>query len=77
MVKNPPSNAGDQDSIPGQGTRRPRTAGQLSLRVTARILSPHASAREARERHREILHAAMKITCATTKTDAAKEISKD
>ena len=77
MVKNPPSNAGDHDSIPGQGTKRPHTAGQLSLRVITRILSPHASAREAHVPQRKIPHAAMKITCATTKTDAAKEISKD
>ena len=31
MVKNPPSNPGDTDSIPGQGTKIPQTAGQLSL----------------------------------------------
>ena len=30
MVKNPPSNAGDAGSIPGQGTKIPRAAGQLS-----------------------------------------------
>ena len=30
-VKNPPSNAGDMSSIPGQGTEIPRAAGQLSF----------------------------------------------
>ena len=36
MVKNPPSNAGDVGLIPGQGTKIPHAAGQLS---------PHSSAR--------------------------------
>ena len=30
MVKNPPYNAGDGDSLPGQGTKIPHAAGQLS-----------------------------------------------
>ena len=30
VVKNPPSNAGDASLIPGQGTRIPHAAGQLS-----------------------------------------------
>ena len=30
MVKNPPCNAGDAGSIPGQGTKIPRAVGQLS-----------------------------------------------
>ena len=34
MVKNPPSNAGDAGSIPGQGTKIPHAAGQLSPRAT-------------------------------------------
>ena len=33
MVKNPPSNSRDAGSIPGQGTKIPRAAGQLSLRA--------------------------------------------
>ena len=33
-VKNPPSNAGDSGSIPGQGTEIPHAAGQLSTRAT-------------------------------------------
>ena len=31
MVKNPPSNTGDMDSIPGQRAKIPHAAGQLSL----------------------------------------------
>ena len=34
VVKNPPSNAGDAGSTPGQGTKIPHTAGQLSPRAT-------------------------------------------
>ena len=30
MVKNPPSNAGDAGTIPGQGTKIPHAAGQIS-----------------------------------------------
>ena len=30
VVKNPPYNAGDAGSIPGQGTKIPHAAGQLS-----------------------------------------------
>ena len=37
MVKNPPSNAGDAGSIPGQGTKIPHAMGQLN---------PHAATRE-------------------------------
>ena len=33
VVKNPPSSAGDLDSIPGLETRIPHAAGQLSLRA--------------------------------------------
>ena len=33
VVKNTPSNAGDVGSIPGQGTRFPHAAGQLSPRT--------------------------------------------
>ena len=33
VVKNPPSSAGDARSIPGQGTKIPHAAGQLSLRA--------------------------------------------
>ena len=33
VVKNPPSNAGDMGSIPGQGTKIPHAAGQLSQRA--------------------------------------------
>ena len=34
MVKNLPSNVGGSGSIPGQGTKIPYTAGQLSPQVT-------------------------------------------
>ena len=34
VVKNPPANAGDTGSIPGQRTKIPRAAGQLSLHAT-------------------------------------------
>ena len=34
MVKNLPSNAGDVGLIPGQGTKSPLAAGQLSLCAT-------------------------------------------
>ena len=35
VVKNPPSNAGDPDAIPDQGTKIPHAAGRLSPRATA------------------------------------------
>ena len=34
VVKNPPTNAGDADSIPGQGTKIPHATEQLSLNAT-------------------------------------------
>ena len=37
VVKDPPSNAGDVDSVPGQETKIPHAAGQLS---------PHAATTE-------------------------------
>ena len=40
MVKRPPCNAGDAGSVPGPGTKIPRTAGLLSLRVTTREAHP-------------------------------------
>ena len=39
VVKNPPSNAGDTGLIPGQGTKIPHAAGQLSLRATTTELT--------------------------------------
>ena len=36
MVENPPCNAEDADSIPGQGTKIPHVAGQLSLHMATR-----------------------------------------
>ena len=34
VVKNPPSNAGDMGSIPGQGTRTPHAAEKLRPRIS-------------------------------------------
>ena len=39
VVKNPPSNAGDAGSIPGQGTRFPHAAEHLSPRATTTELA--------------------------------------
>ena len=39
-VKNPPYNAGDGGSIPGQVTKIPHAAGQLSLPATTTDLVP-------------------------------------
>ena len=36
VVKNPPCNAGDMGLIPGQGTKIPHAAEQLSLSATPR-----------------------------------------
>ena len=57
VAKNPPSNAGDSGSIPGQGTEVPHDAGQLSPRSTTTepaslnerahaLWSPRATTRE-------------------------------
>ena len=40
VVKSPPYNAGDAGSIPGQGTKIPHAAGQLSPRATTTELVP-------------------------------------
>ena len=39
VVKNLPSNAGDEGSIPGRGPKIPHAAGQLSLRTTTTELT--------------------------------------
>ena len=39
MGKDPPYNAGDMGSIPGQGTKIPQDAGQLSPRATSTELA--------------------------------------
>ena len=39
VVKNPPSSAGDAGSVPGQGTKIPHAAGQLSLCTTTTELA--------------------------------------
>ena len=40
VVKNPPYNAGDTGSIPGQRTKIPHAAGQLSPCATTRAHTP-------------------------------------
>ena len=40
VVKNPPYKAGDVGSIPGQGTKIPHAAGQLSPCATTRERKP-------------------------------------
>ena len=39
VVKNPPSNAGDAGSIPGQGTKIPYATGQQSPHITTTELA--------------------------------------
>ena len=39
VAKNPPYNAGDAGSIPGQGTKIPHAMGQLSPRATTTELT--------------------------------------
>ena len=39
MVKNPPYNAADEGLTPGQGTKIPHPAGQLSPRATTTELA--------------------------------------
>ena len=41
VVENPPSNAGNMSSIPGQGTKIPHVVGQLSPHATTRGKSAH------------------------------------
>ena len=78
MVKNPPSNAGNEGLIPGQGTKIPSAMGQLTtepshsgacapqLEKSAPQLekSPCATTKSP--------HAAMKIPCAATKTQCSQ-----
>ena len=50
VVKNPPYNAGETGSIPGQGTKIPHTAGQLAC--APQLLSLRASTRECATNYR-------------------------
>ena len=80
VIKNPPSNAVDLGSIPGQGTKIPHASGQVSLHAaTTKPAHPGAHTpqlerslsavtREVREPQWKIPHAATKIPHATTKT---------
>ena len=60
MAKNPPSNAGDAGSIPGQGTKIPRAMGQLSPRATT--TDPAHSGAHAPQRE-SLSAAATETTC--------------
>ena len=52
VVKNPPSNAGDTGSIPGQGSKISHAAGQLNLCATTTekpaVKSPYAAMKNQR-----------------------------
>ena len=49
MVENPPANAGDMSSIPGQGTKIPRASGQRGLcSATRETTSPRSPGTETR-----------------------------
>ena len=65
MVKNPSCNAGDTSSIPGQGTKIPHAAGQLSLCTTT--TEPGRSGAHMPQLERSPC-AATKSLCATTRT---------
>ena len=66
VVKNPPCNARDVGSIPGQGTKIPYAMGRLSpgTTTTELVCEPHLESSCASND----LHDAMKIPCATTQT---------
>ena len=71
MVKNPPGNAGDMSSIPGQGTTIPHAMEQLSPHPTGTELvcsGDHVPHYRVCALQQKILQEAAKITCATTKT---------
>ena len=79
VVKNPPSKAEDVGWIPGQGTKIPHAAGQLSPRATttelvrSRACAPQletlhpATREEPRRCNEKIPYSTTKILCATTK----------
>ena len=50
VVKNPPCNAGDAGLIPGQGTKIPHAAGQLSQRASTRARMPWSLRATTREK---------------------------
>ena len=68
MVKNPPFNAGDVGSIPGQGTKIPHAAGQLN--PSAATTEPAHSG--ARAPQLDSPRTATKSLCATTETQRSK-----
>ena len=81
MVKNPPSNAGDAGSIPGQGTKIPHAAGQLSPSATttepahsrAITREAHTAQQRAYGPQRKILHAGTKIPRTAIKTQHSQK----
>ena len=77
MVKNPPSNAEDAGAIPGQGSKIPHAAGQLSPRAATTEPTRHSyrathSGGRAPQLERS-LRIATKIPCASTKTQRSQK----
>ena len=73
VVKNLPSNAGDAGSIPGQGTKVPHVAGQLSLRTATTEPSHFGAHAPQLERS---LHTTTKTRCSQIKRKKKKEKEK-
>ena len=46
MIKNPPANAGDTDSVPGLGTKIPHAVEQLTLCTTTEAHASRAPQQE-------------------------------
>ena len=61
VVKNLPSSAGDASSIPGQGTKIPHAAGQLSLHTAT--TEPACSGAHAPQLERSLRAAAKDSVC--------------
>ena len=71
-VKNPPCNAGDVGSIPGQGTKISHAVELLSHNYLAICSGPCVPQLESGHLNKKILHDAVEILRATTKTNEAK-----
>ena len=67
VLKNLPSNAGGMGTIPGQGTKIPHAMGQ-PLSPCTKLGRLHVTSRDACAPQGKILHAAVKMLQATTKT---------
>ena len=73
MVRNPPCNAGDMDSIPGKGIKILHVSGQLSLGAATKPACSAACVPSWREAHRlQLNHGATEILRATTETPCHK-----